>query len=92
MDKYHDTERLLAELSDVLKRHGAWQTSAPSASALASKEPFAIDALAPTEWLQWIFIPRMQQLVDARLPLPETFEISPYFEEALQEQACEMTY
>ncbi|WP_434356534.1 YqcC family protein [Parasalinivibrio latis] len=88
MDKYRHTARLLAEMTDVLKNHGEWQDKAPSAQSMASTEPFAIDSLSPIEWLQWIFIPRMQQLVDARLPLPETFDITPYFEEALKEQPC----
>lgn len=42
----------------------------PSAEALASVEPFAVDTLDFEQWLQWIFLPRMKAILEQDLPLP----------------------
>jgi uncharacterized protein YqcC (DUF446 family) len=34
--------------------------------------------------LQWVFIPRMTQLIALKQPLPQHFELSPYVEEAMK--------
>ncbi len=72
---------LLNELELALKQCQLWQDIAPSEEALASQQPFAIDTLAPHEWLQWVFIERMRALLNAGQRLPQGFEIAPYFEE-----------
>lgn len=76
----------LQELATELRRHQLWQLQPPSSEALASQTPFALDTLAPHEWLQWIFIPRMQALLEAEMPLPQGFSVAPYFEEVWKEQ------
>lgn len=87
MDKYHQTQRLLAQLEAVLRRHSHWQNVSPTPSALASCEPFAIDTLACHQWLQWIFIPKLGMLISQRQPLPANFAITPYIEEAMKAQS-----
>ena len=42
-----------------------------------------MDTLEPLEWLQWVLIPRMHQLLDNELLLPKDFAIAPYYEMAL---------
>lgn len=78
----------LAELQQILQQHQLWQTIPPSAQSLASQQPFAIDTLQANEWLQWIFIPRMQALIDSGAELPATIAISPYIEEALKQHSA----
>lgn len=75
----------LQQLQQVMQQFALWQTQPPSAQALASNEPFAIDHLEATEWLQWIFIPRMTALCESGQPLPHKMAVSPYIEEALKE-------
>lgn len=77
---------LLQQLEEALRASGAWQDSAPDVQALQSTQPFAIDTLAPHEWLQWIFVPRMQQMIEQQMTLPAGFTLSPYFEEAWKER------
>ncbi len=74
----------IIQLSQVLKETQMWSETRPSEVALASTEPFALDHLAPEEWLQWIFIPKFKALLDAKSPLP-AMAITPYLEEALKE-------
>lgn len=49
---------------------GWWSEQAPSAEALASTVPFAVDSLSFEEWLQWIFLPRMKEILELGLALP----------------------
>ena len=72
---------LLVELKELLKKHALWQAQAPTASAMSSEQPFSVDTLEPHEWLQWVFIQRIESMIELGQPLPKGFEIAPYFEE-----------
>ncbi|OCG25566.1 hypothetical protein A9G11_02050 [Gilliamella sp. wkB108] len=76
----------LNQIEDEMQKRMLWQTTPPKADAFLSQEPFAIDTMEALEWLQWIFIPRMRALIDAKTNLPQGFALHPYFEEALKEQ------
>lgn len=45
---------LLSELEDELRQLGWWEQQAPSAQALQSQQPFCVDTLEFSQWLQWI--------------------------------------
>lgn len=79
------TQQYLFSLQQSMQQLDLWQALAPTPEAFASTQPFALDTMEPYEWLQWIFIPRMQALLDANAPLPEKIAISPYLEEALED-------
>lgn len=85
MDKYHQTQQLLEQLEAIMREACLWENTSPEPAALASTEPFAVDTMTCAQWLQWIFIPRMTQLVLMQAPLPAQFAISPYVEEAMKE-------
>ncbi|MBA1193817.1 YqcC family protein [Pseudomonas entomophila] len=54
-----------------LRVQGWWDHTPPSEQALASTVPFALDSLRFEQWLQWIFLPRMTQILEQGLPLPQ---------------------
>lgn len=83
---YQQLQQALLKLQQTMQQHALWQHLPPSESAFQSQQPFALDTMSPTEWLQWIFIPRMQALIEAKAPLPQQIAISPYLEEALKEE------
>jgi len=66
-----------------LREHQHWQDNAPDASVFDSTQPFCMDTLEPLEWLQWVLLPRMHQLIDNQQPLPQSFAVAPYYEMAL---------
>lgn len=72
-------ERLLA-IESLLNQAGLWQSVAPNSEAFTSTEPFCLDTMTPLQWLQWVFLPRMQALLDAAAPLPVALAIAPYYE------------
>ncbi|ORT50479.1 hypothetical protein ST37_11500 [Vibrio sp. qd031] len=78
--------QLFEELKSQLVLLDEWQQSPPSAERLASSQPFAVDTLSASEWLQWVFLPKMTQLIHSQQMLPSGFEITPYFEQVWQTQ------
>jgi uncharacterized protein YqcC (DUF446 family) len=67
-----------------MARLSLWEASPPSQEALSSQQPFCIDTLEFTQWLQWILIPRLEALLKTKIPLPDSSAIHPYAEEALK--------
>ena len=53
-----------------LRALGWWDEHAPSDEALASVEPFCVDTLDFSQWLQWIFLPRMKFILEQDMALP----------------------
>ncbi|NER64408.1 YqcC family protein [Pseudomonas sp. MAFF212427] len=53
-----------------LRAQGWWSEQAPSPEALASVTPFAVDSMSFDQWLQWIFLPKMTEILENGLSLP----------------------
>jgi len=62
--------RVLASLQQTMHGAGYWSDIAMSAEALSNQQPFCIDTMNFNQWLQYVFIPRMQSLIDAEQALP----------------------
>lgn len=80
--KYQQTQVLLRAIEAELQSLQLWTELPPSAAALASQAPFCCDTMPLQQWLQYVLLPRMQALIDARLPLPTQISICPIAEEA----------
>ena len=74
---------LLLELERELRALQLWASEKPTRAMLTSTAPFAADRLSLEQWLQWIFIPRIKQLIEANAALPTSCKIHPYAEECL---------
>lgn len=84
--KQHDKEAIAKQLQlleDELKALELWGGSEgrPSAEALASPNPFGIDSIEFHEWLEYILIERLRELLDKELPLPEKMMVHTYAQE-----------
>lgn len=75
---------LLLDMEAELRRLQLWSAEAPAPAALASQQPFCIDTLCFSEWLQFIFLPRMHQLTRQQQPLPTSSAITPMAEHYFQ--------
>ncbi|GLR63310.1 YqcC family protein [Marinospirillum insulare] len=62
--------KLLNLLEKRLKHINAWQVAQPDPAAFNSQTPFCVDTMSLEQWLRYIFIPRMQALIDAGKQLP----------------------
>jgi len=79
--RYQVLEMLLMELCQQMQSHKLWSERTPSASALQSSQPFCVDTLSFEQWIQFIMLPRFQQMIEQRLPLPEQCDILPMAQE-----------
>lgn len=70
----------LQQLEDELRSQSLWSAVAPSPEAMASTMPFMYDTLKLHEWLQWVFLPRLRAVVDARGQLPCQSHVHPLAE------------
>ena len=84
---------MIAQVADSLlaieaemRRLSIWASEPPPASALESSQPFCIDTLEFTEWLQFFFLPRMTVLVEQGQALPALSGIAPMAEEYFRGQ------
>lgn len=78
--------RLLIELEDALKQCQLWQQKPPAPEAFLSREPFCVDTMSFTEWLQWVFIGRLRALIDAQGLLPSGSQVAPLAAELWKDQ------
>ncbi|MCO1333809.1 YqcC family protein [Microbulbifer sp. OS29] len=78
---YSEIADQLLFLEAELRSLQIWQGKAPPVEALASTEPFCVDTLTFPQWLQFIFLPRMQELIEGELALPGQCGIAPIAEE-----------
>ncbi len=76
----------LAALEQALKDARLWAAVAPPSRAFASTLPFCYDTMFVSDWLQWVFIPRMRDLLAAGAALPERCGVAPYAEEAFTQR------
>ena len=68
-DPYQRISYLLKALEKEMRSLDLWSSTPPAEQALASSMPFCYDTLDFSEWLQWIFIPRLHLLLYETLPL-----------------------
>lgn len=58
-----------------------WTLPRPSLAALGSEQPFAADTMAFNQWLRWVFVERLQALLDSpESALPTRCSIEPMAE------------
>lgn len=70
----------LHQLEAEMRTANLWGVTPPSEEALASTMPFMYDTLKVEEWLQWVFLPRLQALIDGGLALPGECSVQPLAE------------
>lgn len=89
MHDYTALAECLMDLETELRRLNQWQTESPSAEALASTQPFCVDTLSFPQWVQFVFMPLLNMLIEKRALLPIKSQISPMAEEYYKVEAID---
>jgi len=76
-------EILIIKLEQSLHDAMLWSSSTPSDDALQSKLPFAFDTMPFEQWLQFVFIPKMSEIVSNHSTLPVSLQLLPMAEQSL---------
>ncbi|WP_203301085.1 YqcC family protein [Marinobacter sediminum] len=71
----------LLQIEMELRQLGLWEAEWPSQEALQSTQPFCIDTLEFTQWLQFVFVVRMKVIIEQGHPLPAVSGMAPMAEE-----------
>lgn len=77
MTVHDELEVALRRLEATMKAINLWRMERPSPAAFESQQPFCIDTMALPQWLRFVFIARLDALVEARAPLPDKCEVAP---------------
>jgi uncharacterized protein YqcC (DUF446 family) len=83
----HTLETVVAGIEIEMRQARLWASTPPAASRIASDLPFCCDTLSFHQWLQWLFMPRMHEILEHGDPLPSASAILPYAEETLAHAA-----
>lgn len=79
-------EDALQEIENELRILKLWEDKQPPLPDLQSLMPFCYDTLRLPQWLQWVFMPRCQQMIKTRDSIPTDSDIHSiatyYFNEA----------
>ena len=71
MESHKQVGGALLALQQAMIRANHWSDAGISAEALNSQQPFCLDTMNFSQWLQFVFIPRIQALIDAAQVLPK---------------------
>jgi len=77
MTAHQQLDQALSKLESALRSVDLWNTARPAAEAFDSTQPFCVDTMDLAQWLRYVFIARLQALVEARAPLPASCEVAP---------------
>lgn len=93
MLKKQQLAKLLLTLEECLIKYSLWQKNPIKKELLNSTQPFCHDTLKPEQWLQFVFIVKLEHLIKVGFPLPNKCDITPYYQEALKDhpQMLEIT-
>ena len=72
-------DRLVSALDALeasMKQKDLWEAEMPSAEAMASTAPFSCDTMGFNQWLQFIFLPKIRQMIEQGEPLPGKCELA----------------
>jgi uncharacterized protein YqcC (DUF446 family) len=79
-----DLRAVIDGLETELRRVQLWEPEPPSELLLESTQPFCVDTLTLSQWLQWLLIPRMRLILAGDGRLPTRSAISPYAAECFE--------
>lgn len=83
---HHKFKEILFDLETELRQKNLWGDTKPSSEDLSSTEPFCINTLKFEQWVQWVFIPKINTIIDGGLPLPTNSQIEPMVETLLKDR------
>jgi len=70
MAKIKKIKTKIEQIENEMKRIKLWQEEPLPPEQYDFRQAFAMDTMAFSQWLQFIFIPRVQQLVESKGPFP----------------------
>jgi uncharacterized protein YqcC (DUF446 family) len=70
MDVHTEVRNRIAEIQRAMRELGLWQSGSLPPDAFQFELPFAVDRMTFPQWLQFVFVPRVKSIVEARGDFP----------------------
>lgn len=91
MTIYQELDVALRRLEATMMAANLWRMERPSEAAFASQQPFCVDTMSLPQWLRFVFVARLDALVEARGALPAKCEVAPVVDTFLAQQGVKAT-
>jgi uncharacterized protein YqcC (DUF446 family) len=78
MDRYQSAASHADRIERELRALNAWQSQPPSDEAFESQTAFFADTMTFYQWLQFVLLPRVRQIIEKRGTLPATSSVGAY--------------
>jgi uncharacterized protein YqcC (DUF446 family) len=73
---YESAGQAIAAIQAELKRLGRWSDEAPTPERLTNLGPFGMHTMAFEQWLQWVLVPRVQEIITTKGAFPTSSQAS----------------
>ena len=73
---YDIVDQRISQIEAEMRLNGMWQEKPPPAEALVITQAFGGDKLAFEQWLQFVFIPRVRQIITERGQFPARSQVA----------------
>ncbi|MBQ0724021.1 MAG: YqcC family protein [Cycloclasticus sp.] len=83
--KYHRLADVLLQIEAAMRQQSMWSEQQPERWRLESIQPFCIDTLSFQQWLQYIFLVRMKEIIETGQQLPSCCDIAPMASESFKQ-------
>jgi|TARA_R110002096_G_scaffold194356_3_gene376468 uncharacterized protein YqcC (DUF446 family) len=75
--KYHQLADVLLHIEATMRQQSLWSKQQPEPWRLESIQPFCVDTLSFQQWLQFIFLVKMREIIETGQQLPSCCDIAP---------------
>ncbi|WP_447528360.1 YqcC family protein [Vreelandella sp. TE19] len=86
MSVHQSLHQALRELEAAMKAAELWRMPTPDAKAFESQQPFCVDTMSLAQWLRFVFIPKLDTMIDAKASMPAKCEVAPAVAAYLQQE------
>jgi uncharacterized protein YqcC (DUF446 family) len=66
----------ISQIQAEMQRIGMWQEQPPAAEPLEVTQAFGGDKLSFEQWLQFVFLPRVREIIDQKARFPSESQVS----------------
>lgn len=77
MNGYKEAGSKIREIEDELKRLGRWQAQPLEKERFENMGPFGMNTMVFEQWLQFVLVPRVHEIIDKKGAFPKKSEIAP---------------
>jgi uncharacterized protein YqcC (DUF446 family) len=76
MPTHQAVEQKLGEIEAEMKRVGLWEIEKPAPEKFEDMDAFGTKTMAFEQWLRWVFVPRVREILDDKGEFPRGSQVS----------------